>query len=195
VTYVLVSLVGDKATQDADLFARWFAARHPPAAAYHEASPAHATVRDAVRETPAALVFAHDGGTSVRAIRGGAPWADAHEFARVFEGARVWVYACDTLSAEGEADLTLFGGQAHAEGVRVFAGHYGEVTLPSFPTLPNHMEAMYTAFRQAFVAFLDGENDVYALRGAALGGVPRRRAALNVSPYVKRAMTSLRVLA
>jgi hypothetical protein len=120
VTYVLVSLVGDKATTDADRFARWFAERRPPVAAYHTPNPSHAAVRDAVRATPAAIVFAHDGEGSVRAIRGGVPWADARQFAGMFQAARVWVYACETRSVALEADLTSFGRTAHAEGVRVF---------------------------------------------------------------------------
>jgi len=193
-TYVLVSLAGDKATQDADRFARWFAERHPPTAAYHETHPAHPTVRDAVRETGAALVFAHDGGGSVRSVRGGPRWADAREFAGIFQAARVWVYACDTRSVEVEADLTSFGRLAREEGVGVFAGHCGEVTLPSLPPLRNTMEAMYQGLDRAFLAFLEGENEEQALRGAALGGVPRGRAAVYVTPYVERAMQTLRVL-
>ncbi len=193
-TYVLVSLVGDKGTQDADRFARWFAERRRPATAFHEPSPAHASVKDAVLKTRAAIVFAHDGGGSVRAVRGGARWADAREFAAVFHGARVWVYACDTRSAELEADLTSFGRVAHGEGVRVFAGHCSDVRLPWLPTWHNTMEAMYQGLHRAFTAFLEGEDDAQALRGAALGGVPRGTAAVFASPFVERAMQTLRVL-
>jgi hypothetical protein len=194
VTYVLVSLRGDKGTQDADEFARWFANRHAPFAAYHEPSPPHAIVSDAVRATQNALVFAHDGDGSIRAVRGGAPWADAPAFAGIFQGARVWVYACDTRSDALEADLASFGRLAHAAGVRVFAGHCGPVTVPFLPGLPNTMESFNQGLRGAFVAFLEGEDDVAALRDAGLAGVPLGRAAVFVSPWLEQALKTLRVL-
>lgn len=191
---MLVSLVGDEGTQHADEFARWFAERHAPAAAYHEPSPPHATVSDALRETPNALVFAHDGDGSIRAARGGAPWADAHAFARIFQRARVWVYACDTRSDALEADLASFGRLAHAAGVRVFAGHCGPVKLPFIPAAQNNMASVYHGLRGAFVAFLEGENDAAALRAAALASVPPGRAAVVTSPWLEQALRTLRVL-
>lgn len=193
-TYVLVSLRGDEGTQDADMFAQWFAKRHAPSAAYHEPSPPHAIVSDAVRETPNALVFAHDGDGSIRAVKGGEPWADAHAFAGIFQHARVWVYACDTRSDALEADLASFGRLAHAAGVRVFAGHCGPVNLPYLPALQINMESVYHGLRGAFVAFLEGEDDVAALRDAALASVPLGRAAVFVSPWLEQALKTLRVL-
>lgn len=191
---MLVSLRGDKATQDADRFAQWFAERHAPSAAYHEPSPPHAVVSDAVRATPNALVFAHDGDGSIRAVKGGAPWADAHAFAGIFKQARVWVYACDTRSDALEADLASFGRLAHEAGVRVFAGHCGAVNLPYLPALPNNMESVYQGLHGAFVAFLAGEDDAAALRAAALASVPLGRAAVVVSPLLEKALKTLRVL-
>jgi hypothetical protein len=151
-------------------------------------------VSDAVRATQNALVFAHDGDGSIRAVRGGAPWADAQAFAGIFQGARVWVYACDTRSDALEEDLASFGRVAHAAGVRVFAGHCGPVTVPFLPALPNNMESVYQGLRGAFVAFLEGEDDVAALRDAALADVPLGRAAVFVSPWLEQALKTLRVL-
>lgn len=194
-TYVLVSLRGDKATQDADEFARWFADRRAPSAAFHEESPPHAEVREAASKTPNALVFAHDGGGSIRAVEGGPPWADAQTFASMFQGARVWVYACDTRSDVLEADLAMFGRLAQKAGVRVLAGHCGRVKLPFLlPGFPVIHEDLYQALHRAFVAFLEGEDDVAALRGAALAGVPLGRTAAVVSPWLQQAMNTLRVL-
>lgn len=193
-TYVLVSLRGDQGTQDADMFARWFAERHVPSVAYHEPSPPHAIVTDAVREPLNALVFAHDGDGSLRAVKGHEPWADARAFAGIFQRARVWVYACDTRSDALEADLASFGRLAHAAGVRVFAGHCGPVNLPFLPVLQINMESLYQGLRGAFVAFLEGEDDVAALRDAALASVPLGRAAVFVSPWLEQALKTLRVL-
>jgi hypothetical protein len=41
VSYVLVSLLGDDATEAIDAFARWFAGSHPPARAFHSEHPDH----------------------------------------------------------------------------------------------------------------------------------------------------------
>jgi hypothetical protein len=76
----------------------------------------------------------------------------------------------------------------------VFAGHCGDVALPSLPSWQIAMDAMYGGLHRAFNAFLDGEDDAQAPRAAALGGVTRSRAAVFVTPFVARAMQTLRVL-
>lgn len=56
------------------------------------------------------------------------------------------------------------------------------------------MESVYQGLRGAFVAFLEGEGDVAALRDAALASVPLGRAAVVVSPWLEQALKTLRVL-
>jgi hypothetical protein len=82
--YVLVSLVGDEATQQNDEFARWFASEHVPVRAFHEEQPDHRCVKAAVQEAKTAIVMGHDGGGSLRARSAGPPWATAAEFAAMF---------------------------------------------------------------------------------------------------------------
>ncbi len=191
--YVLVSLLGDEATAANDAFARWFAASHPPVAAFHSAHPPHADVAAALHETPIALVLGHDGGGSVRGAAKGAPWADPTAFAAMFSGARVWVYACDTRGRALEDDLVSFGQRGHAGGVNVFAGHCSPITaVPGFPSLPFLRDAVYGSLARAFRAFILGENRAEELRRAALkaGG---RATALAAHP-IERDMQSLRVL-
>ena len=94
-----------------------------------------------------------------------------------------------------EVDLASFGRRAHEAGVRVFAGHCGDVRMPPpHPALQRTVESVYEGLRGAFVAFLEGQHDAAALRDAALAGVPLGRAALIVSPLLHEALKTLRVL-
>ncbi len=194
-SYVLVSLLGDEATAANDLFARWFEASHRPSSAFHEEHPDHEAVAAAVRETRLALVFGHDGGGSLRGASGGPPWVDASEFARIFAGARVWVYACDTRARAQEDDILSFGRQAHSLGVAVFAGHCTPITaVPPFTTLPGLRDAVYNALARAFRAFLQGQNSAEELRRAALKGAVAGRGTVLAAQPIERDMMSLRVL-
>jgi hypothetical protein len=184
-SYVLVSLVGDEATQEADKLATWFATRRRPVATFAESNPDHDSIRKAVAETPTALVFGHDGNGSLRATSNGPAWATPEQFARIFQDARVYTYACDTLGDHFEESHDSFGHLAKRHGVRVFAGHCIWATA----TLDQACQPIDDAVRQALAvvleAFLDGEdNDVKLRRLAeesfsiidegfyALGGVP-----------------------
>ncbi len=196
-SYVLVSLVGDAATEESDKFARWLAGEIRPARAFHDEHPEHAAVAAAVKVTPVALVICHDGGGSVRARRDGPSWADAASFATIFSDARVWAYACNTRAPKLAEDLESFGRRAFASGVRVFAGHCSSIIAPpDAPTYPALRRAGYRALGRAMRAFLRGENRAdelrrIALREAAASG----RRAVFAAPAIEDAMNSLRVLA
>lgn len=195
-TYVLVSLLGDEATAANDDFARWFEHAHAPAAAFHGEHPDHEEVARAVQRTPIALVFGHDGDGSVRGAANGRPWADPAQFARIFAGARVWVYACETRGQKLDRDLDSFGNQARAGGVAVFAGHCTKITaVPPFTSMPDLRASVYQALARAFRAFIQGVNNAGELQRAALRGAVRGRGtALSALP-IERDMKSLRVLA
>jgi hypothetical protein len=195
VSYVLVSLLSDAATQDSDAFARWLAQSQPPAGEFHDANPAHAAVSEAVRRAPVALVFGHDGGGTLRAEASGESWATPEQFAEMFSGARVWVYACNTRAPKQEEDLESFGRRAHELGVRVFAGHCTAIASVAHETAQPQRDLAYRALGRAFRAFLRGQNSANAIRLAALRGVagPGRFVALAALP-VEDALRSLRVL-
>jgi hypothetical protein len=195
VSYVLVSLLGDEATAANDEFARWFKKSHPPAAAFHDPHPDHEAVAAAVRGSPVALVFGHDGGGSVRGASQGPPWCDPAQFARIFAGARVWVYACDTRAQALEDDLVSFGRQAWDDGIAVFAGHCSAITaVPQLTTLPDLQASVYRALARGFRAFLQGCNNADEIRRAALKGAVGGRAAVLSALPIERDMQALRIL-
>jgi hypothetical protein len=184
-SYVLVSLVGDEATQTADAFAAWFAERKPPAARFREEAPDHDAVASAVRQCGQALVFGHDGGGTLRARRRGPAWATADQFAHMFRDARTYAYACDTMAERHESDLGAFGHESQRLRVRVFAGHCTGATAAVDSESPVLSEALREAVAAVLCAFLDGENDAAHLRLVAeqsfelvdegffrMGGVP-----------------------
>jgi hypothetical protein len=196
VKYVLVSLLGDEATAANDEFARWFAENHPGVTAFHGEHPDHGAVAEAVAAAPLALVLGHDGGGSVRGRSDGPPWTDPTQFARIFAGARVWVYACKTRGESLEDDLDSFGKIARDGGVSVFAGHATAITaVPPFTTFPTLRTNVYAALARAFRAFLQGENRADELRRAALKGAEGGRSTVLIASSVKQDMASLRVLA
>lgn len=195
-SYVLVSLPGDAATQATDRFARWFEEKCPPTGSFHERAPHHPDVAKAVGATPKALVFGHDGGGSLRAEAKGPAWADPDQFAEMFSGARVWVYACGTRAKKLGDDLESFGRRAKAKGVGVFAGHAGPVpAVADLAALPDLRDATYRAFDRVFRAFLGGESSADELRRIGLGDVSSagRSAVLTALP-VQRALETLRIL-
>jgi hypothetical protein len=150
-------------------------------------------VAAAVRETPVALVFGHDGGGTIRGAAQGPPWADPEQFAGVFNGARVWVYAGDTRGRHLEEDLDSFGRRTSDLGVAVFAGHCSPIpAVPAFETLPALRILVYGALGRAFRAFVGGTNSASALRLAAARKRVRGRRMFAASP-VEAALESLRV--
>lgn len=195
-SYVLVSLLGDAATAANDDFARWFEESHPPSASFHAEHPSHDEVAAALRSTPCALVFGHDGGGSLRGSGTGAPWVDPQTFARIFAGARVWVYACSTRSKELDEDLVSFGRLARQGGVTVFAGHASPITaIPPFSSMPAMRGPVYQGLARGFRAFLQGENSAEALRHKVLAGAAIGRGVALAALQIERDIQALRVLA
>lgn len=191
-SYVLVSLRGDEATQMNDAFAQHFAKAFPPAVFFSEEHPDHDRVAESVRAWGQAVVMGHDGAGSLRAHGQGPPWTDARGFASMFRGARVWAYACDTRGASLETDLDSFGRQAVELGVRVFAGHAAPITAPPpFATMPTLRDEVYRALGRGFRCFLQGSNNADEIRLAAL----RNRSAKNalIAYPIQDALASLRV--
>jgi len=192
--YVLVSLVGDEATQHNDEFARWFAGEHVPVRAFHEERPDHSCIKAAVQDTRTAIVMGHDGGGSLRARAAGPPWATADEFADMFYGARVWAFACSTRSSQLEEDLASFGRQARAGGVAVFAGHASAITAtPPLAAFPGLKRRTYEALARGFRMFLQGSNSANDIRNHALRDRGRPTALVALS--IEEAFQTLRVLA
>lgn len=144
-------------------------------------------------ETELAIVMGHDGGGSLRAASAGPSWADTTQFARLFRGARVWAYACDTRAATLEDDLSSFGRMALAGGVRVFAGHASPITAPPpFASLPQLRETTYLAPARGFRCFLQGCDCTAEIRNRALRSRDPRIALIALS--IQDAFESLRVL-
>lgn len=194
--YVLISLTGDEATAANDEFARTFASTNPPTHEFHGEFPSHEAVAAAVRETKTALVLGHDGGGSIRGASQGNAWITPEVFAKVFQDARVWVYACDTRGPTLEQDLESFGRIAFEGGVRVFAGHASPITaVMPFNLWPEYRIGTHAALSRAFRAFILGENNQIALRQKALVGTVGGRSTVTSALPIQRAMESLRVLA
>ena len=173
-TYVLVSLVGDDVTQQADVFARQVGELRSPLRAFHEPSPAHevvAAANDAVRK---AVVVGHngchDGSPSLRAHAGGGQWADGEKLGEIFQHSRVYAYACETMGSRGEPDVEALGNLACRAGVAAFAGHAVFVDIGWQQSLASaYRERVTEAVSQMIFAFLDGENDADQLRLIARG--------------------------
>lgn len=194
-SYVLVSLLGDEATEANDEFARWFASQHPPARAFHAEFPDKNDVATAIQETKTALVLGHDGGGSLRGASKGSAWIKPEEFAHVFRDARVWVYACDTRGPTLEQDLESFGKIAFEGGVRVFAGHASPITaVMPFRLMPDLRQRWYNALSRAFRAFIQGEDNANELRQVALKATASGREAVFAALPIERDMNTLRVL-
>jgi hypothetical protein len=175
-----------------DVFARRFLAEHPTDLAFFGAHPGHDLVAEKVKEVGLAIVMGHDGGGTLRAASDGPPWADADQFARMFAGARVWVYACDSCSRTQD-DLGSFGARAVAQGVRIFVGHTSPITAPPpFDSIPQLRDATYRALARGFRRFLLGSDSATEIRNHALGA--RGRGTALVSLSIEDALRSLRVL-
>lgn len=194
-SYVLVSLLGDEATASNDEFARWFASSNPPTRAFHAEHPSHDEVALAVREAKNALILGHDGGGSLRGAAKGDAWIKPEQFGHVFQGARVWVWACDTRGATLEADLDSFGRAAFEGGVQVFAGHASPIAaVPTYFGMPALHNLIYQSLDRAFRAFLQGEDRADELRRIALAASVGGRATAFGALPIKKDMDALRVL-
>lgn len=181
---MLVSLFreDDPALQASDAFAHWYAERHPPAARFHGASPDHPAIAAAVVDLDArrGFVLAH-GGDTLRAGPGPDPlhpfrpvvvWADASQFAAMFQGARVYVFACSTLAEA--TDVESFGRAAIERGVAAYAGHFKPVQAPDVGGVGLHDAQLRRAIARTVKAFLDGCDDVAQLLMEARSALSRR---------------------
>ena len=172
-SYVLVSLVGDEATQKADEFASWLEAAHPPTIVFREASPSHAAVKSAAAGPHRAVVFGHNGShggvSSLRAKATGASWATAPELGKLFPGARVYAYACETMGRGDKTDPESLGFAAKAAGVAAFAGHTSFLDAGWEEAVPiaSAVEPVRKALGELILAFLGGESDSNKLKLAA----------------------------
>jgi hypothetical protein len=192
VSYVLVSLVrdGDVATLASDAFARWYAEHHPPAARFHDEAPHHGAIAAAVVALDArrGFILGH-GGDTLRAGPGPDPlkpfqvvvvWADARQFAEMFTGARVYVFACSTLAEA--TDAKSFGRTVVELGVAAYAGHFKPVQAPDVADVGLHDEQLRRAIARVVKTFLDGCDDVDQLLIEARSAISRRaRIPLSIS--------------
>jgi len=173
-SYVLVSLVGDDVTQEADAFARLLRERRAPSRAFHEASPSHESVSSANEAVRRAVIIGHNGrlnGTpSLRSYATGAAWADSERLGTTFKDARVYAYACETMGAGGVPDVEALGNLAHRAGVKAFAGHAVFVDAGWQQSLAAaHRDRVTQALSEMIFAFLDGEDDAGRLKLRARG--------------------------
>ena len=157
--YLLLCLPGDDATNQAYRSAATFEAKRPAEHTITDVSPAHEDVR---REATGrdSLVVCHNGSGSLRAVISGEPWCTANQFADMFQGCRVYVYACDTLGQKGLESLSSFGHSAVQQGVRRFAGHCCSVPVGN---LSSGIDAVLHAM---WDAFLSGSNDTQSIQKA-----------------------------
>jgi hypothetical protein len=183
VSYVLVSLVReeDEALRASDAFARWYAERYPPAARFHGESPGHPEIAAAVLalEARRGFVLSH-GGQTLRAGPGPDPlyplrvvvvWADAAQLAAMFQGARVYVFACSTLEEAREAES--FGRDVVAQGVAAYAGHFKPVQAPEVEGAGLHDLELRRAIARTVKTFLEGCDDVDQLLMEARSAISR----------------------
>lgn len=156
--YALVCLVDDANAQSIERSARSFAQANPPQGDILAPCPSHESVKQSVNGGNA-LVTGHNGGGNLRAASRGQPWANAAQFAGMFQGARVYVYACETLGSGGQESLASFGHEALLAGVARFAGHC--VVVPT----DNQASGLDGVVHALWRAFLEGEDDQEKLRG------------------------------
>jgi hypothetical protein len=183
-SYVLVSLVGagDAATAASNAFALWYAERHEPSHSFHHASPGHDEIAAAVvaLDPRRGFVLGH-GGDTLRSGPGPDPlnpfrvvvvWADAAQFAAMFAGARVYVFACSTVAEA--ADVDSFGRAVVARGVAAYAGHFKPVQAPDVADVGLHDAQLRRAIERVVKMFLEGCDDVAQLLVEARRAISRR---------------------
>ncbi|MCU0656512.1 MAG: hypothetical protein MUF64_15060 [Polyangiaceae bacterium] len=155
--YALICLVGDENTQRIERSARAFAKRFPPQSDILSPQPSFDEVHRTVNEGNA-LLTGHNGSGNLRTTSQGVAWANASQFASMFQGSRVYVYACNTLGEGGLESLSSFGQEAVQQGVSCFAGHC--VVVPT----DNQSSQIDQVLHALWQAFLEGENDQESLQ-------------------------------
>lgn len=182
-TYVLVSLVGDEATRDANALSLRLEERCPAASTYRDESPDVDRIEQSMAEVDAAVLFGHDGGGTLRAFSESERiWADALALGRIFGGARIYIYACDSFQPCGDSLAEL----AVNHGVRLVVGHDAPIGTPD--PLQGYTQEQLAIVQDAalamMVAFLGGETDERRLRGIGLRArlVHEQRSLLDIGP-------------
>ena len=177
-TYALVCLVGDAPTQLAADFARWIAIRRPPHQAWFESHPTATDVQKAVATTKQLLAFGHNGRLndehSMRSHSGSNIWLRGPELGAHFAGARIYLWACETMGAGStrSAEVSSLGDEAIAAGAAVVAGH--SVTLSAdFSQIGGRFSEHFRAALGAMIfSFLDGLDDPAELKLRAREELP-----------------------
>jgi hypothetical protein len=163
-TYVLVSLPGDEASQEADRLARHLEKKLPPLCSFHEENPDHEFVTKDMSETKKGVFFGHNGNNALKSRRDDEPWVDGARLGNLSKDSRIYVYACKALEDSGFS----LGDEAVKHGAAVVAGHDAPISSPSSDS--GFTKEQLSIFRDAAVAmiesFLSGDNDVNALRDA-----------------------------
>ena len=143
-------------------FAGWFCGERQPVRFFEADTPAHDEIEQALVQTgarPCGVVFGHGNASGVSARRNGWLWCDRGQFAGLFKGARVYVFACETL-----AGADAFGAAVVASGVSVFVGHAGEIHAPHPDWSDREWRLYCAALTETLRAFIDGCDDQAALR-------------------------------
>ena len=159
-SYVLVHLLGDEAAEHATRLSDHLRAQRVPSSTLVGESPSHRAVEGSFAANPASMTGICIGHGS-RAGIGPTPqrvWASARELGTMFNGRRLYAYACDTAGG-----FETLGARAVAAGVRVFVGHDCAIEAP----LPPHEKRMVeTVAAAAVITFIDGQDDELALINA-----------------------------
>lgn len=151
--FVLVTLVGDDATEAAASLAERLAERAPPSVRLTKDDVT--AFEDGGGRT--VVIFGHGGAVGLGPTRGSA-LLTAEWLAQRFTGGRVFAFACATLPVE---DRPQSLGQRAVDGcVQEFVGFDGTVASPNVAALtPTQREAVHDAALAMVEAFLTGEGD------------------------------------
>lgn len=156
-TYVIVHLVGDAATEHAGRLVEHLERAKAPSCTFRGESPPHDEVTTACATGPASIsaVCIGHGGPAGLGPDPEQVWADADRLGEVFRERRLYAYACNTTGGLGS-----LGARAVQAGVAVFVGHDRVIQAPLPPQERQMVEQVASA---AILAFVDGQDDEHAL--------------------------------
>ncbi len=178
--YVLVRLIGDEATRSAASFGDALARIHQPHAAWEELNPPVDDVARAVAEVGKLVVIGHDGPLggrhSLRATAQGSVWLDGTQLGQRFRGARIYLWACETLGVDSVRDpgVAYLGDEAVHAGAASVAGYsyrvHGALSRYAHVDAPWLLEVL----RVLVFDFLEGGDWESDLRDEARRAIPRQ---------------------
>jgi hypothetical protein len=154
-TYVLVHLVGDQASEHAGRLVEHLERARTPTCAFRGESPPHDDVATACTTGPTSAVCIGHGSPAGLGPDRNRVWADADRLGEVFRERRLYAYACNTTG-----DLGSLGARAVRAGVAVFVGHDRIIEAP-LPPQERRMVAQVAS--AAILAFVGGQDDERAL--------------------------------